>query len=70
MAGDVDGVRVRAGGTMRAVAGEGFHDVDLVVMGKAAVGGRYGRKAGLADGGRHGFGGTGWFGERPFGDGR
>ena len=51
-------VGVGAGCAVRAVAGECFHDEELVVVGEAGVGCWYGREADLAGAGRHD-----WFGE-------
>lgn len=50
---EVSLVRMSTGDTVRSVTGERFHDVELVVTGKAGVSGRYGREADLADCGRH-----------------
>ncbi len=56
----MDLIWMRAGGTVRGVAGECFHDIELVVMGQARIsGGNFGeadlaRRARLAGcGGRH-----------------
>ena len=57
----MDGIGVSAGGAVAAVAGEGFHDIDLVIVGEATVTDRYGREASVAGGGRHGGGGRGGF---------
>ena len=48
-------VRVRAGGAVRGVAGECFHDIELIVVGKTRVGGGNWRKAYVAGWGSHGF---------------
>ena len=66
----VDGIWVGTGGAVTAMAGEGFHDIDLVIMWEATVRGRYGREASLTDSGRHGGGGLYGLCQRPFGDGR
>lgn len=46
-------VRVRAGGAVGGVPGEGLHDVELVVVGEAGVGGGDGGEEYLAGGVGH-----------------
>lgn len=46
-------IRVCAGGAVRGVSGECFHDIELVVVGQTRVGGGDGREAYLAGWGSH-----------------
>lgn len=46
-------VRVGAVRAVGTVAGKGFHDVELVVLGESGVGRGDRGEAGLSDGGRH-----------------